>query len=162
MSQSSIKKLFLPHTTYMLNRFKKILDSILTIPLTIHPPNYQLFKLLGWFLYLFPSLRLCWFCCLAENHHKNHPCNCIVWLGIDVLKMPWKWFHFYHFWFVKLWDLNIYDVCLKLNIVFAGYVNRKRCIMSESQFDFLKDLVESVPDLPVNEEDGEGETKPKR
>lgn len=39
---------------------------------------------------------------------------------------------------------------------------RKRCITSENQFDFLKDLVANVPDLPTNEEEQDGEPKPKR
>ncbi len=30
----------------------------------------------------------------------------------------------------------------------------KQCIQSESTFDFLKDLVENVPDMPCEEEDG--------
>lgn len=38
----------------------------------------------------------------------------------------------------------------------------KRCITSENQFDFLKDLVTNVPDLPSNEEEKDGEPKPKR
>ncbi|XP_031561080.1 dr1-associated corepressor-like [Actinia tenebrosa] len=38
----------------------------------------------------------------------------------------------------------------------------KKCINSEQQFDFLKDLVEKIPDLPENEEEVEGEPKPKR
>lgn len=38
----------------------------------------------------------------------------------------------------------------------------KRCITSENQFDFLKDLVANVPDLPSNEEEKDGEPKPKR
>lgn len=38
----------------------------------------------------------------------------------------------------------------------------KRCITSENQFDFLKDLVANVPDLPSNEEERDGEPKPKR
>ncbi|XP_068681550.1 dr1-associated corepressor-like [Montipora capricornis] len=38
----------------------------------------------------------------------------------------------------------------------------KRCITSENQFDFLKDLVANVPDLPSNEEEQDGEPKPKR
>lgn len=38
----------------------------------------------------------------------------------------------------------------------------KRCITSENQFDFLKDLVANVPDLPTNEEEQDGEPKPKR
>ena len=44
------------------------------------------------------------------------------------------------------------------------FSNRKQCITSESQFDFLKELVESIPDLPTNEEevDDIDEPKPKR
>ena len=42
------------------------------------------------------------------------------------------------------------------------WINRKRCITSENQFDFLKDLVANVPDLPSNEEEKDGEPKPKR
>ncbi|XP_028396018.1 dr1-associated corepressor-like [Dendronephthya gigantea] len=40
----------------------------------------------------------------------------------------------------------------------------KQCITSESQFDFLKELVENIPDLPTNEEEAEDldEPKPKR
>ncbi|XP_020894286.1 dr1-associated corepressor isoform X2 [Exaiptasia diaphana] len=38
----------------------------------------------------------------------------------------------------------------------------KKCINSEQQFDFLKDLVEKIPDLPEEEEDIDGEAKPKR
>ena len=40
----------------------------------------------------------------------------------------------------------------------------KQCITSESQFDFLKELVENIPDLPTNEEevDDFDEPKPKR
>ena len=41
-------------------------------------------------------------------------------------------------------------------------IYRKRCITSENQFDFLKDLVANVPDLPSNEEERDGEPKPKR
>jgi len=41
-------------------------------------------------------------------------------------------------------------------------IHRKRCITSENQFDFLKDLVANVPDLPSNEEERDGEPKPKR
>ena len=42
------------------------------------------------------------------------------------------------------------------------WIHRKRCITSENQFDFLKDLVANVPDLPSNEEEKDGEPKPKR
>lgn len=42
------------------------------------------------------------------------------------------------------------------------WINRKSCITSENQFDFLKDLVANVPDLPSNEEEKDGEPKPKR
>ena len=42
--------------------------------------------------------------------------------------------------------------------------NRKQCITSESEFDFLQELVENIPDLPTNEEevDEDDEPKPKR
>ena len=44
-----------------------------------------------------------------------------------------------------------------------SYYNRKQCITSESQFDFLKELVEKIPDLPANEEEADDdEPKPKR
>ena len=39
---------------------------------------------------------------------------------------------------------------------------RKSCITSENQFDFLKDLVANVPDLPSHEEEQDGEPKQKR
>ena len=44
------------------------------------------------------------------------------------------------------------------------YFNRKQCITSESQFDFLKELVNNIPDLPTNEEEADDldEPKPKR
>ena len=44
------------------------------------------------------------------------------------------------------------------------HCNRKQCITSESQFDFLKELVENIPDLPTNEEEADDldEPKPKR
>lgn len=40
----------------------------------------------------------------------------------------------------------------------------KQCITSESQFDFLKELVNNIPDLPTNEEEADDldEPKPKR
>lgn len=38
----------------------------------------------------------------------------------------------------------------------------KSCITSENQFDFLKDLVANVPDLPAHEEEQDGEPKQKR
>ncbi|KAK2568946.1 Dr1-associated corepressor [Acropora cervicornis] len=38
----------------------------------------------------------------------------------------------------------------------------KSCITSENQFDFLKDLVANVPDLPSHEEEHDGEPKQKR
>lgn len=38
----------------------------------------------------------------------------------------------------------------------------KSCITSENQFDFLKDLVANVPDLPSHEEEQDGEPKQKR
>ena len=46
---------------------------------------------------------------------------------------------------------------------FISYHDRKQCITSESQFDFLKELVEKIPDLPANEEEADDdEPKPKR
>ena len=57
--------------------------------------------------------------------------------------------------------LNLY-ILLKCWNIF--YCNRKQCITSESQFDFLKELVENIPDLPANEEEADDldEPKPKR
>ena len=55
---------------------------------------------------------------------------------------------------------SLYTVGVYVSVF--SHLYRKRCITSENQFDFLKDLVANVPDLPSNEEERDGEPKPKR
>ena len=45
------------------------------------------------------------------------------------------------------------------------FFTRKQCIESENQFDFLKDLVSNIADMPNQDEDENadaGEAKPKK
>ena len=58
-----------------------------------------------------------------------------------------------------IYYINLHSPILMREIL---YRYRKQCITSESQFDFLKELVENIPDLPTNEEEVDDFDEPKR
>lgn len=64
--------------------------------------------------------------------------------------------------FMYLHNVLYFPMLFQLCYGIIVCIHRKRCITSENQFDFLKDLVANVPDLPSNEEERDGEPKPKR